>query len=168
MYQREDNARAGRTGPDGLGTVAPEVRAGHAAARACQACTVAPPGFSLERGLLQTALAAVVADPLRESERCFALGWLRWLAGEPESAEPLLNRAVELLPTGRRNWPGPPTGWPACVFSTTDRMPSRPSSNCCVRWPGRPGHLLVRGPLWRWGGRTGPSKCGSRCASTAG
>ena len=98
MYQQEDNARAGRAGPDGLSTVAPEVRAGHAAARVRQALSDAPPGFSLDRSQLQTALGHTLADPVREGERCFALGWLRWLAGEPQTAEPLLSRAGELLP----------------------------------------------------------------------
>src|SRR5260370_384351 len=100
MYQRENNARAGRGGPDWLGTVSPEVRARHAAARVRQALADAPAGFSFDGAQLRTALAVTLADPLAEGERCFALGWLHWLAGEPGPAEPLLTRATELLPAG--------------------------------------------------------------------
>jgi len=98
MYQREDNARARRPGPDGLGSIAPEVRARHASARVRQALADAPPGFSLDRDQLQSALDAALADPALEGECCFARGWLRWLAGQPEAAEPLLSQAAERLP----------------------------------------------------------------------
>jgi hypothetical protein len=100
MYQRQDNARAGRGGPDGLTSISPDARARHAVARVRQALTDAPAGFALDGAQLRTALAVELADPLQQGERCFALGWLHWLAGEPAPAEPLLRQATELLPSG--------------------------------------------------------------------
>src|SRR5579863_1651839 len=98
MYQRQDNARAGRGGPDGLSSVSPEIRSRHAAARVRQALADAPAGFSLDGAQLHRALAVELTDPCQAGERCFALGWLHWLAGELLPAEPLLRRATELLP----------------------------------------------------------------------
>ena len=97
MYQREDDARAARS-PDGLAVVAPGVRAGHAVARVRQALADAPPGLSLDPAVLSAALAVPLPEPHREGDRCFALGWLRWLAGASRDAEPLLAQAADLLP----------------------------------------------------------------------
>src|SRR4051794_9479561 len=98
MYQRDQDTPGGRWTPDGPPLVAPAVRARHAVARVREALTDAPPERPFAPGLVREARAVPLADPQQEGERCFALGWLPWLAGEPGPAEPLLARAGELLP----------------------------------------------------------------------
>lgn len=97
MYQRDDNAGAAARDAGTPGAVSPGQRAGHALARVRQALDE-PAGLTFDRGLVEGALSVPLDDPALEAERCFARGWLHWLAGETGAAEPLLGRAVELLP----------------------------------------------------------------------
>src|SRR5262245_24563130 len=89
MYQREDQARSGRRGPDGPGRIAPDERARHALARIDQALTVGPGDLDLDRERLRAALQTALADPGLEQQRRFALGWLDWLDGHFLSATSL-------------------------------------------------------------------------------
>ncbi|HKB41859.1 MAG TPA: hypothetical protein VKD72_35865, partial [Gemmataceae bacterium] len=98
MYLPDHNEPGDRWAPDGTPTVTPDVRTRHAVARVRQALTDAPPDLAFDRELVRAGLSVPVEDAALEGERCFALGWLRWLDGEPRVAEPLLARAAELLP----------------------------------------------------------------------
>src|SRR5262245_11571373 len=86
MYQREDQARSGRRGPDGPGRIAPEERARHALARIDQALSEAPADLVLDRDRLRAALQTSLGNPGLDQQRCFALGWLDWLDGHFHSA----------------------------------------------------------------------------------
>ncbi|HZT80302.1 MAG TPA: hypothetical protein VFA26_08775 [Gemmataceae bacterium] len=54
-----------------------------------------PASQPLDPSPLQADLATPLELPRLEADRLFALGWLRWLGGEPAQAEPLLADAVE-------------------------------------------------------------------------
>lgn len=57
-----------------------------------------PHGACVDAAVLQAALAAPLDDPRLEADRQFVLGWLRWLAGAPDQAEPLLAAAAQAPP----------------------------------------------------------------------
>jgi tetratricopeptide (TPR) repeat protein len=57
-----------------------------------------PHGACVDAAVLQAALAAPLDDPRLEADRQFALGWLHWLAGAPDQAEPLLAAAAQAPP----------------------------------------------------------------------
>jgi hypothetical protein len=57
-----------------------------------------PHGTCVDAAVLQAALAAPLDDPRLEADRQFALGWLHWLAGAPDQAEPLLAVAGQAPP----------------------------------------------------------------------
>src|SRR5262245_45245901 len=65
-----------------------------ALARVRKLLTAYLPGMSFDRPRLQSALAGPLAQPEHEAERLFALGWLRWLEGDPPAAEALIAEAV--------------------------------------------------------------------------
>src|SRR5688500_19037464 len=100
MYQEQDCLPGGRRLPDLPGPVSPAARARHAAARVRRALAGEAATALFDPALARDALAGPAEDPQLEGERCFALGWLRWLAGEPEAAEPVLARAAELFAAG--------------------------------------------------------------------
>jgi len=56
-----------------------------------------PHGTCVDAAILQPALATPFDHPRLEAERQFALGWLHWLTGAPEQAEPLFAAATEAL-----------------------------------------------------------------------
>ncbi|MBI1916296.1 MAG: hypothetical protein HYS12_16430, partial [Planctomycetes bacterium] len=98
MYQPDPNEPGEHWAPDGMATVSPEVRARHALARLRQALDEATSEFAFDPDLVRAGLTVPFEDAGLEGARCFALGWLSWLDGEPGAAEPLLARAAEWLP----------------------------------------------------------------------
>jgi len=97
MYQREDQARSERHGPDGPGRVTPQERARHALARIEQALTTAPVDLVLDHERLRAALQGPLADPELEHQRAFALGWLAWLGIHITFLTTFRNRLSALL-----------------------------------------------------------------------
>src|SRR4051794_3513682 len=100
MYQLDPNEPGEPWLPDGVATVSPEVRARHALARLGQVLDNASGVFPFDPSLVRSGLTVPFEDTNLEGARCFALGWLSWLDGEPQTAEPLLSRAADRLPTG--------------------------------------------------------------------
>src|SRR5262245_42890698 len=94
MYQRSDSSRTARTAADGLPTLSALARARLAVAQIHKALTDATPGAILDTVTLHAALTVPAADPEQEAERRFCLGWLHWLAGDPDAAEPHLDAAL--------------------------------------------------------------------------
>ncbi|HVS38003.1 MAG TPA: hypothetical protein VMS17_20755, partial [Gemmataceae bacterium] len=74
----------------------PEAAARLALDRVRQALTAHVAGPRLDPGRLLQNLASAPTPPGREAERTLASGWLRWLAGNPAVAEPLLAEAARL------------------------------------------------------------------------
>jgi hypothetical protein len=100
MYRREES-NAGLTDrwlPDGLQPISAAARARYAISRVRQALAGEAGEETLDLDRLQSALAVTLTDAGLEAERCFALGWLRWLSGEAGEAVPLLAQAFNLLP----------------------------------------------------------------------
>jgi hypothetical protein len=60
-----------------------------------------PHGTCVDAAILQAALATPLDNPQLEADRQFALGWLHWLSGAPQQAEPLLSAAAAALPRER-------------------------------------------------------------------
>jgi hypothetical protein len=56
-----------------------------------------PTDVTLPIAELRLALEFPLGDPRLETDRQFVQGWLHWLAGEPDRAEPLLGRVVSEL-----------------------------------------------------------------------
>ena len=56
-----------------------------------------PHGSCVDPAVLQAALATPFDQPRLEADRQFAIGWLHWLTGEPDQAEPLLASAAAAL-----------------------------------------------------------------------
>jgi hypothetical protein len=56
-----------------------------------------PHGTCVDAAVLQTVLATPFDHPRLEADRQFAIGWLHWLMGAPEQAEPLLGIAAQSL-----------------------------------------------------------------------
>jgi hypothetical protein len=100
MYQRDHNETGKHWIPDGMATLAPEVRARHALARLRQALDDVSGELAFNPDLVRAGLTVPFEDAGLEGARCFALGWLSWLDGEPGAAEPLLARAIACLPAG--------------------------------------------------------------------
>jgi hypothetical protein len=62
-----------------------------------QVLSARPHGSCVDGAVLRTVLASPFDHPRLEADRHFALGWLEWLAGSPDQAEPLLATATEAL-----------------------------------------------------------------------
>jgi hypothetical protein len=58
-----------------------------------------PHGACVDAAVLQAALAMPLDHPRLEADRLLALGWLYWLAGAPDQAEPLLAAAALAPPS---------------------------------------------------------------------
>src|SRR4051794_38813762 len=93
MYDRAGNTPAAQRLPGASPGADPEAAAGLALAQVRKLLSAYTAGMVWDRGRLQAALAVPLAQPGQEVERLFALGWLRWLGGDPVAAEPLLAEA---------------------------------------------------------------------------
>jgi len=94
MYDRVGAARAARRQADTPAGPTPEAAVRQALLRVRKILENYLPGMSCDVPRLESALAAGVPQPAEEAERLFALGWLRWLAGDFTAAGPLLAQAV--------------------------------------------------------------------------
>jgi hypothetical protein len=94
MYHRVGDARSAQRlveTPPGLD---PEGLARLALGRVRKLLSAFAPGLPFDRARLQAELATALPQPDQEAERLFALGWLRWLEGDPVAAEPLFAEAL--------------------------------------------------------------------------
>jgi hypothetical protein len=94
MYHRGGDARRAQRlveTPPGLD---PEGLARLALSRVRKLLGAFVPGMPFDRARLQGELATALPQPDKETERLFALGWLRWLEGDPVAAATLLAEAV--------------------------------------------------------------------------
>src|SRR5947209_9848158 len=93
MYHRVADARRARRVVDMPLGLDPEAAARLALTRVRKLLGAYSPGMAFDRSRLQADLAAALAVPEQEAERLFALGWLRWLEGDPVAADPLFAEA---------------------------------------------------------------------------
>ena len=94
MYHRAGDARRAQRlveTPPGLD---PEGLARLALSRVRKLLSAFVPGMPFDRARLQGELATALPQPDQETERLFALGWLRWLEGDPVAATSLLAEAA--------------------------------------------------------------------------
>jgi hypothetical protein len=94
MYHGAGDARAAPRlveAPPGPG---PEAAARLALTRVRRHLSDFTPGVPFDRARLHEALAGALAEPERERERLFCLGWLRWLEGDTVAAAPLFAEAL--------------------------------------------------------------------------
>jgi tetratricopeptide (TPR) repeat protein len=94
MYDVAGPWRTARRQGEGEGEAAPPPGAAEVLGRVRRLLGNYLPGMSCDPRRWPLALASGVPDAL-EAERLFALGWLRWAAGDPAAAEELLAAADE-------------------------------------------------------------------------
>jgi hypothetical protein len=94
MYQAVRDLRIASSGSETSAAVDPESTARAALARVRKALTAFVPGMSFHPDRLRLGLTAALADAALDAERCFALGWLHWLAAEFGEAITPLTQAV--------------------------------------------------------------------------
>src|SRR4051794_41809665 len=93
MYHRVGDARRARRAVDMPLGLDPEAAARLALTRVRKLVGAYSPGMAFDRARLQADLAVALAAPEQEAERLFALGWLRWVEGDPVAADPLFGEA---------------------------------------------------------------------------
>jgi hypothetical protein len=94
MYQPVGAPRTAPASSESPGQPDAESAARLALGRVRKALASFVPGMSFAPERLRSGLAAPVADACLEAERCFALGWLAWLAGDVGAAEAPLAQAA--------------------------------------------------------------------------
>jgi hypothetical protein len=122
-----------------------------------------PHGTCVDAAVLQAVLAEPFDDPRLEADRQFALGWLHWLTGAPERAEPLLAAASGALSRARAGAAGEAAYWLARVRlglghaeavadyeKALRALPASPQATCWfVDLLGRSGQLDRAEGVWK-------------------